>query len=203
MATPHLSPVGLKHEEMFADRYCSLLQWARQVTGGDIALAQDLVHDAYVQFVLARPDLGNIQSLDRYQAWTDRAVFYILKENRTYDQLFGDIRQGNGSPELTLFGGDVTPNHHKLANEFILYDNFFVDGDVSADGHFWSMAAASSDYVNKFWPRSMPPNLAKVLESPVQPRHCCRTASNLPKANHLQPTSEAPPKTTDRSKGSM
>ena len=93
-------------------------------------------------------------------------VFYILKENRTYDQLFGDIPQGNGSPELTLFGEDVTPNHHELAREFGLYDNFFVDGDVSADGHFWSMAAASTDYVNKFWPANYSHLAEGVFDAP-------------------------------------
>jgi DNA-binding beta-propeller fold protein YncE len=78
-------------------------------------------------------------------------VFYILKENRTYDQVLGDIPEGNGDSRLVLFGEDVTPNHHKLARDFVLYDNFFVDGDVSADGHFWSMAATATDYVARLW----------------------------------------------------
>lgn len=95
-----------------------------------------------------------------------RYVFYILKENRTYDQLFGDIREGNGAPELTLFGSDVTPNHHDLARQFVLFDNFFVDGDVSADGHVWSMAAASTDYVNKFWPSNYSDLAKGVFDGP-------------------------------------
>ncbi|HKD08835.1 MAG TPA: RNA polymerase sigma factor [Bryobacteraceae bacterium] len=66
MATPHFRPVDLKHEDVFAQRYGSLLRWARQLTNGNIALAQDLVHDAYVHFVLVRPDLSEIQSWDRY-----------------------------------------------------------------------------------------------------------------------------------------
>ena len=78
-------------------------------------------------------------------------VFYILKENRTYDQVLGDIPAANGDPRLVLFGRDVTPNHHALAEDFILFDNFFVDGDVSADGHFWSMAATATDYVARLW----------------------------------------------------
>jgi DNA-binding beta-propeller fold protein YncE len=78
-------------------------------------------------------------------------VFYILKENRTYDQVLGDIPEGNGDRRLVLFGEANTPNHHALARDFILYDNFFVDGDVSADGHFWSMAATASDYVARLW----------------------------------------------------
>jgi DNA-binding beta-propeller fold protein YncE len=79
-------------------------------------------------------------------------VIYIIKENRTYDQLLGDIKEGNGDPDLALFGEPVTPNQHALARQFILFDNFYVDGDVSADGHVWSTAASSTDYVNKLWP---------------------------------------------------
>jgi hypothetical protein len=66
---------------------------------------------------------------------------YIIKENRTYDQILGDMPAGNGEPSLCLFPEDVTPNHHALAREFVLLDNFYVDGEVSADGHEWSMGA--------------------------------------------------------------
>ena len=79
-------------------------------------------------------------------------VIYIVKENRTYDQVLGDIKEGNGDPSLVLFGENVTPNHHKLAREFVLLDNFYVNGDVSADGHNWSTAAIAPDYVQKMWP---------------------------------------------------
>jgi DNA-binding beta-propeller fold protein YncE len=81
-------------------------------------------------------------------------VIYVIKENRTYDQVFGDMPQGNGEPELCLFPEPVTPNHHKLAREFVLLDNFYVDGEVSADGHEWSMGAYATDYVEKVWPLS-------------------------------------------------
>jgi DNA-binding beta-propeller fold protein YncE len=81
-------------------------------------------------------------------------VIYIVKENRTYDQVLGDMKEGNGDPRLLLFGENVTPNHHKLAREFVLLDNFYVSADVSADGHNWSTAAIASDYVQKFWPNS-------------------------------------------------
>ncbi|HEV3204315.1 MAG TPA: alkaline phosphatase family protein, partial [Gemmataceae bacterium] len=67
-------------------------------------------------------------------------------------QVFGDIGKGNGDPYLCIFPETVTPNHHKLANEFVLLDNFYVDGEVSADGHQWSMAAYANDYVEKVWP---------------------------------------------------
>jgi DNA-binding beta-propeller fold protein YncE len=66
---------------------------------------------------------------------------YIIKENRTYDQVFGDLPQGNGDPSLCLFPERVTPNHHALAQQFVLLDNFYVESEVSADGHEWSMAA--------------------------------------------------------------
>jgi DNA-binding beta-propeller fold protein YncE len=79
---------------------------------------------------------------------------YIIKENRTYDQVFGDLPQGNGEPSLCLFPEEVTPNHHALAREFVLLDNFYVEGEVSADGHEWTMGAYASDYVEKTWPLS-------------------------------------------------
>jgi YVTN family beta-propeller protein len=81
-------------------------------------------------------------------------VIYIVKENRTYDQVLGDIGKGASDPSLTIFPEKVSPNHHKLAREFVLLDNFYVSGDVSADGHNWSTAAIASDYVQKFWPNS-------------------------------------------------
>jgi len=79
-------------------------------------------------------------------------VIYIVRENRTYDQVLGDIKEGNGDPSLVMFGADITPNLHKLAREFVLLDNFYVNADVSADGHNWSMAAIAPDYVQKIWP---------------------------------------------------
>ena len=81
-------------------------------------------------------------------------VFYVIKENRTYDQIFGDIKKGNGDSTLCIFPEKVTPNHHALANEFVLLDNFYVDAEVSADGHNWSMAAYATDYTEKTWPTS-------------------------------------------------
>jgi hypothetical protein len=77
---------------------------------------------------------------------------YIIKENRTYDQVLGDMPQGNGDPKLCLFPQKVTPNLHKIAREFVLLDNFYVDGEVSADGHEWSMGAYATDFVEKMWP---------------------------------------------------
>jgi YVTN family beta-propeller protein len=81
-------------------------------------------------------------------------VFYIIKENRTYDQVLGDMPQGNGDTSLCIFGQHVTPNHHAIANEFVLLDNFYVDAEVSADGHNWSTAAYATDFIEKTWPTS-------------------------------------------------
>ena len=81
-------------------------------------------------------------------------MIYVVKENRTYDQVLGDLKIGNGDASLTLFGEDVSPNFHKLAREFVLLDNFYVNADVSADGHNWSSAAIAPAYVQRFWPNS-------------------------------------------------
>ena len=81
-------------------------------------------------------------------------VFYIVKENRTYDQVLGDIPEGNGDTSLVLFGEKITPNQHALAREFVLLDNFYVDAEVSADGHNWSMGAYANDFLEKTWPTS-------------------------------------------------
>jgi hypothetical protein len=85
-----------------------------------------------------------------------RHVIYIIKENRTYDQVFGDLkndgkRVGNGDDSLTMFGADVTPNLHKLALQFGVLDNFYDSGEVSGDGHVWSNAAIGTDYLEKNW----------------------------------------------------
>jgi YVTN family beta-propeller protein len=79
-------------------------------------------------------------------------VFYVIKENRTYDQVLGDMPEGNGDTSLVLFGKNITPNQHALAGQFILLDNFYVNAEVSADGHNWSMGAYATDYLEKTWP---------------------------------------------------
>ena len=78
-------------------------------------------------------------------------VIYIIKENRTYDQVFGDMPKGNGDPSLTMFPEQVTPNHHKLAREFVLLDNLYCNGHVSADGHPWSTMAYNTDHIARNW----------------------------------------------------
>jgi len=76
----------------------------------------------------------------------------VIRENRTYDQILGDMEKGNGDASLCLFGEDVTPNAHALAREFVLLDNFYVDAEVSYDGHAFSTGAYATDVVEKLWP---------------------------------------------------
>lgn len=81
-------------------------------------------------------------------------VFFVLKENRSYDQVFGDMREGNGDPKLTWFGAKVTPNEHALAARFGLFDNTYASGEVSESGHTWADAAFVNDYMERTWPAS-------------------------------------------------
>ncbi len=81
-------------------------------------------------------------------------VIYIIKENRTYDQIFGDLGAGDGDASLTMYGEAVTPNLHKLARQFGVLDNFYDSGEVSGDGHVWSTAGITSDYTEKTWQQS-------------------------------------------------
>ncbi|MGA2541071.1 MAG: beta-propeller fold lactonase family protein [Verrucomicrobiota bacterium] len=93
---------------------------------------------------------------------------YIIKENRTYDQFLGDLPQGNGDPALCLFPAKVTPNHHKLATDFVLLDNFYVDAEVSAGGHEWSMGAYATDFVEKTWPLNYGHNRTRKYPYPSE-----------------------------------
>jgi len=78
-------------------------------------------------------------------------VIYVIKENRTYDQILGDLKIGDGDPSLTMYGAEITPNEHKLALQFGVLDNFYDSGEVSGDGHLWSTAAITTDYNEKTW----------------------------------------------------
>jgi DNA-binding beta-propeller fold protein YncE len=80
-------------------------------------------------------------------------VVYIIRENRTYDQVFGDEARGNGDPGLAIFNDSVTPNAHLIARRWVLFDNFYVNGEVSADGHEWTDRAFAGDYNEKTWPQ--------------------------------------------------
>ena len=116
--------------------------------------------DAYAVSPLREDEQPNLQALATDSIIPSRVgepcpikhCFYFIKENRTYDQVFGDLKQGNGDPNLCIFPESVTPNHHALAKEFVLLDNFYVESEVSADGHEWSMAAYATDFVERVWP---------------------------------------------------
>jgi YVTN family beta-propeller protein len=79
-------------------------------------------------------------------------VVYIIRENRTYDQVLGDVIRGNGDPHLAIFNDSITPNAHAIARRWVLFDNFYVNGEVSADGHEWTDRAFAGDYNEKTWP---------------------------------------------------
>jgi YVTN family beta-propeller protein len=97
-----------------------------------------------------RPDAKPVPVPERHgEPSVFEHVIYVIKENRTYDQVFGDIKEGNGSKDLCIFGEEVTPNHHKLVREFTLLDNFYCSGVLSADGHSWTNAAYVTDYLEK------------------------------------------------------
>jgi DNA-binding beta-propeller fold protein YncE len=93
-----------------------------------------------------------------------RHVVYVIKENRTYDQVFGALGRGNGDPALCIFGEAITPNQHKLVREFVLLDNTYCAGILSADGHQWSTTAFATDYLEKSFagfPRSYPDGMGE------------------------------------------
>jgi DNA-binding beta-propeller fold protein YncE len=89
-----------------------------------------------------------------------RHVIYVIKENRSYDQVLGDLADADGDPSLVLFGANVTPNQHALARRFGVFDRFFDDAHVSADGHNWATAAIANDYLEKMWPQQYSGNRA-------------------------------------------
>jgi YVTN family beta-propeller protein len=101
-------------------------------------------------------------------------VIYIIKENRTYDQEFGDLKGANGDSRLTIFGEDVTPNQHALARQYVILDNLYCDGEVSVDGHSWSDSAYATDFNERYWP----PTYAGRSNAE-------RTRAYVPSAGHL------------------
>ena len=104
--------------------------------------------------------------VDNLSALGIQHVFFIIKENRTYDQVFGDVAKGNGDPKLCFYGQDITPNHHALAEKYVLLDNFHTGGAISFDGHHWLMQAFVSDYVERAFaasPRGYAWNMSDAL----------------------------------------
>ena len=112
-------------------------------------------------------------------------VIYIIKENRTYDQVFGDMKEGNGDPKLCIFGEEVTPNHHKLAREFVLLDNFYCSGVLSADGHSWANNAYVTDYLEKSFG-------GFVAAIPTKPRPAGLRPDRLPLGQRPGPQKDGP-----------
>ena len=102
--------------------------------------------------LVSKGELGNPIPMKIGDPSPIKYVFYIVKENRTYDQVLGDVKEGNGDTSLVLFGERITPNQHKLVKDFVLLDNFYVDGEVSSDGHNWTFSANATDYLEKTWP---------------------------------------------------
>jgi YVTN family beta-propeller protein len=124
------------------------------------------VEDANMQFrtklsqLLPRPDAKPKPVPDRIgEPSTIKHVIYIIKENRTYDQVLGDMKEGDGMNSICIFGDTVTPNQHRIARDFLLLDNYYASGKSSAEGHQWTDAAMTSDYIEKSvraWFRSYP-----------------------------------------------
>jgi YVTN family beta-propeller protein len=98
------------------------------------------------------PAKGNVIPSEPGEPSPITHVIYVLKENRTYDQILGDLEVGNGDPSLAIFGASVTPNHHELSRRFVTFDNFYSDAEVSADGWSWSNGANANSYIQKNWP---------------------------------------------------
>jgi YVTN family beta-propeller protein len=113
------------------------------------ALTNEVVHNNQAR-ARTRPKPRGAQRI--------RHVIYVIRENRTYDQVFGDLPKGNGDARLDLFKDDSAPNARALAQRFALFDNFYADAEVSADGHNWSTQANATDYVDKTWPINYSPS---------------------------------------------
>lgn len=128
---------------------------------------------------------GNPIPATRRQTSPIKHVIYIVKENRTYDQVFGDLKEGNGDPSLLLFDEKSSINHRKLAREFVLFDNFYVNGDVSADGHNWSSGAIAPDFTNKIWPNMYGGRDAKMSLYWGRPPHNHTEDASRPHGGYL------------------
>jgi hypothetical protein len=126
----------------------------------------------FTQRVVAANNWPQKPAVRRYPPF--RHVVYIIKENRTYDQEFGDLPHANGDPELTIFGEKVTPNQHALAKQYVILDNLYCDGEVSVDGHSWSNSAYATDFNERYWP----PSYAGRSDA-------ARTRAYIPSAGHL------------------
>jgi DNA-binding beta-propeller fold protein YncE len=119
-----------------------LPELTRQVVAGNLMQAAQ----THIPFVESAANPSGIDPIHH--------VIYIIKENRTYDQILGDLGAGDGDPSLTMYGKEVTPNLHRLAQQFGVLDDFYDSGEVSGDGHVWSTAGITSDYTERDWQQS-------------------------------------------------
>lgn len=142
-----------------ADREATLKKWTAKAYAGMPPSGRGTA---------AKPEPGNPIPVQIGSPSPIKYVLYIIKENRTYDQVLGDLPMGNGDPTLCLFPERITPNHHQLAREFVLLDNFYVESEVSADGHEWTMGAYATDFVEKTWPLSYGHNAQKKYSYPAE-----------------------------------
>lgn len=146
-----------KHEVQYiGGLFKGTLSIFKEPTEAQLAGYSKLVYDntPYIKDkeLTSQGESGNPIPMKIGDASPIKHVFYIIKENRTYDQVLADMPGGNGDTSLLLFGEKITPNLHALAKEFVLLDNFYVDAEVSADGHNWSMGGYADDYLEKTWP---------------------------------------------------
>ncbi|MDX2193644.1 MAG: bifunctional YncE family protein/alkaline phosphatase family protein [Gemmatimonadales bacterium] len=138
-------------ERQGSGRNSTLAQLSGTVTLAPVARASGEALAALTRRV-ATANLWDAPPMARKRYPPLKYVIYVIKENRTYDQVLGDLPQGDGDTSLVYFGRAISPNHHALAERFGLYDRFFVNAEVSPDGHNWSLAAYTTDYLQKTVP---------------------------------------------------
>ncbi|HEX5323328.1 MAG TPA: bifunctional YncE family protein/alkaline phosphatase family protein [Capsulimonadaceae bacterium] len=137
----------------------SSYQYIGSMLSGDISMVgvpDDKQLAAYTKQVVANTPSPKVADADPGQIQENvfskiKHVVYIIRENRTYDEVFGDIKEGNGDSKLTLFGQNVTPNAHQLAANYVLLDNLYCNGEVSESGHQWCDASYVTDYTERAW----------------------------------------------------
>lgn len=145
-----------KTQQYIASLFSGTLSIINEPTAEELGIYSELVYEntpyAKKKEIQSTGEPGNPIPMHVGDASPIKYVFYVVKENRTYDQVLGDLPEGNGDPGLVLFGDKITPNQHAIAKEFVLLDNFYCDAEVSADGHNWSMGAYATDFLEKTWP---------------------------------------------------
>jgi len=141
-ANPLYDPLHRKHTD----------QYVAAITIGSIRAISHSATTSEVSLASTLPTLPSGAGTILRSNGPIKHVIYIIKENRSYDQMLGDIPHADGDPSLVWFGRDITPNQHALADRFGVFDNAYANAQVSADGHNWTDAAIANDYVERFWP---------------------------------------------------